>query len=75
MAGNVEEWVADRYDAGYYSTSPARNPAGPDESPLRGVRGGSFYSNGMDVRTYAREKALPDAHFDSVGFRVAIAAE
>ena len=72
MAGNVEEWVADRYDAEYYSASLTRNPQGPDEGPLRTVRGGSFFSNGMDVRTFAREKALPNANFDSVGFRVAV---
>lgn len=75
MAGNVEEWVADRYDAEYYSTSPSRNPQGPDEGPLRTVRGGSYYSNGMDVRSFAREKILPDASFDSVGLRVAMSVE
>ena len=75
MAGNVEEWVADRYDAGYYSASPSRNPQGAEAGPLRTVRGGSYFSNGMDVRTFAREKALPNAQFDGVGFRVAAPVE
>jgi len=70
MAGNVEEWVADRYDIGYYAVSPGSNPQGPDEGPFRTVRGGSYYSNGMDVRTFSRERALANASFDSVGFRV-----
>jgi formylglycine-generating enzyme required for sulfatase activity len=30
MAGNVWEWVANAYQADYYSRSPIRNPAGPD---------------------------------------------
>ncbi len=34
------------------------------------VRGGSYYSKGMDVRSFARERALENASFDSVGFRV-----
>ena len=31
MLGNVSEWVADRFEDGYYKTSPATNPAGPAE--------------------------------------------
>jgi formylglycine-generating enzyme required for sulfatase activity len=43
MEGNVREWVADYYDATYYSRSPADNPTGPTweealgRCPLTGV--------------------------------------
>ena len=35
MAGNVWEWVNDRYDSGYYSVSPASNPIGPESGAYR----------------------------------------
>ncbi len=56
MAGNVMEWVADRYSATYYSDSPASNPLGPvsgsDEE--RVFRGGSWMSNDQGVHTTSR---------------------
>jgi formylglycine-generating enzyme required for sulfatase activity len=70
MAGNVEEWVADWYAADYYSTSPPRDPQGPDTGVLRVLRGGSYKSSRADVRTTVRGKTLPNAHYPNVGFRV-----
>jgi formylglycine-generating enzyme required for sulfatase activity len=70
MAGNVEEWVADWYAADYYANAPAQDPAGPDEGVTRVLRGGSYFSNRQGVRVTSRAKALPDAHFASVGFRL-----
>jgi formylglycine-generating enzyme required for sulfatase activity len=72
MAGNVEEWVADWYAPDYYASAPEQNPLGPDEGVFRILRGGSFFSNRLAVLTTRRERALPDAHFASVGFRVAL---
>jgi len=44
LAGNVAEWVADFYDAGYYLTlgSNVVNPLGPSAGDTHGLRGGSF---------------------------------
>ena len=63
MAGNVEEWVADRYDGSYYAASPEANPLGPETGPLRVVRGGSYYSNGIDVRTYTQGEGATQRTF------------
>jgi formylglycine-generating enzyme required for sulfatase activity len=37
MAGNVWEWVSDRWDSHYYSVSPIDNPTGPLPSDSIGV--------------------------------------
>ena len=49
MHGNVWEWCADWYDAGYYSVSPSNNPKGPDSGICRVVRGGSWGGDLMEV--------------------------
>lgn len=67
VTGNVFEWVADKYDAAYYSYSPYLNPQGPEVSrtDLRfpfdpppkvyfGVRGGSYRDNWWYGRTAFR---------------------
>jgi len=71
MAGNVWEWVADWYDATYYSRSPARNPTGPESGTLRVLRGGSWRDLSYGVRTTIRNYGNPGATGVYFGFRCA----
>ncbi|MBI5826089.1 MAG: SUMF1/EgtB/PvdO family nonheme iron enzyme [Chloroflexi bacterium] len=54
MAGNVWEWVADRYRPDYYAKSTSENPTGPADnevfSNLRVMRGGSFQDDWTILR-------------------------
>ena len=76
MAGNVAEWVADIYDANFYSSATAKNPvnASPEsESSIkRVVRGGSWYSHQNELRCAARSQLIPTESQFSIGFRCAM---
>jgi formylglycine-generating enzyme required for sulfatase activity len=72
MAGNVWEWVYDRYDENYYSSSPSRNPTGPSSGQIRVLRGGSWWSfTPAPLRASDREKGSPEYRFEVLGFRCA----
>ncbi len=71
MAGNVQEWVADRYGEDYYRTSPGENPRGPERGRLHVIRGGGWYT-GPGCMGVGYRIALPANWVDmNVGFRCA----
>jgi hypothetical protein len=72
MAGNVAEWVNDRYDPGYYARSPEQNPPGPDSGQGRVVRGGSWYEAYPYIRAAYRDAYDPDGA--TAGFRCVVPA-
>ncbi len=70
LAGNVEEWVADRYEPGY-RRGKVRNPQGPTAGDWRVVRGGSYQSGRPWLRASARDYDLPTKRRSWRGFRCA----
>ena len=76
MAGNVSEWVQDWYSRDYYTVSPKKNPQGPEKGAYRVLRGGSYFIEGQDLRSYARAAAWPSfLAYRMVGFRPARSAD
>jgi formylglycine-generating enzyme required for sulfatase activity len=73
MAGNVAEWVADRY--GSYDSAEVSDPRGPEGGRPRVVRGGSFRERGAAIRTLSRWGVTPDRRSDALGFRCAVSEE
>ena len=76
MAGNMWDWVADLYNADYYSTLPMDGPAvapkGPEKSIGNSVlRGGSWYSAPAQLRATHRGVGDPESTHDGFGFRCA----
>jgi formylglycine-generating enzyme required for sulfatase activity len=75
LAGNVAEWVGDRY-APTYESAGGNDPRGPGVggSNLRVVRGGSYAQARFRVRGAARAFAEPGERRSTLGFRCARSA-
>ncbi|MCK5579524.1 MAG: formylglycine-generating enzyme family protein [Planctomycetes bacterium] len=83
MAGNVAEWVNDRYDWRYYKRKPVpgRDPKGPGDDELtiknkiryqlRVIRGGSWNDNKNEIRCAKRMGQNPEYKSLTLGFRCA----
>lgn len=72
LAGIVLEWVADWYDASYYSQSPVDNPGRPASGTERVIRGGGFDNMGFELHSTTRFGMDPDEWPEAfIGFRCA----
>lgn len=72
MSGGVWEWVADWYDASYYTSSPRENPSGPSSGVKRVIRGGTWSADAWFSRCALRQAAPPAAlSYADGGFRIA----
>ena len=70
MSGNVWEWCQD-WD-GSYSSSPQRNPKGPNSGSYRVIRGGSWNYGAGCCRVSFRDGDTPDDRSSDSGFRLAL---
>jgi eukaryotic-like serine/threonine-protein kinase len=73
MAGNVGEWVADKYSQVYYSKSPAENPTGPTAGETHVIRGGTLHTGQYTfIRVTDRTQGIPPQwYYKYIGFRCA----
>jgi formylglycine-generating enzyme required for sulfatase activity/uncharacterized caspase-like protein len=72
MAGNVWEWVSSLYQSYPYSATDGREDM--SVSGQRVLRGGSWYNNGVYVRSDVRYWYDPINTFNDLGFRCAMSA-
>jgi formylglycine-generating enzyme required for sulfatase activity len=74
VCGNVWEWCADWFDAGYHVDTATVDPIGARPSGRRSMRGGSFLCHDSYCNRYrlsSRHSNTPDSAASNIGFRVA----
>jgi formylglycine-generating enzyme required for sulfatase activity len=69
MAGNLNEWTADKFGKDYYQASPEENPMGPKTGNTYVGRGGAFGNSDYDVRVYRRWNYPASRSCHYLGFR------
>jgi formylglycine-generating enzyme required for sulfatase activity len=75
MAGNVWEWVQDRYDRDYYRQSPRTNPTGDPFGVNRIARGGSAMKGAGFLRASYRDYVAPDSRGNCFGLRLVMSVD
>jgi iron(II)-dependent oxidoreductase len=75
MAGNAAEWVADYFDAAYYTIAPDHNPTGPNIVVDHGLRGGSWASPSEHAQTFFRDSSHSVEPNPRLGFRCALSVQ
>jgi formylglycine-generating enzyme required for sulfatase activity len=73
MAGNVWEWVQDKWNDKYYAQSPDTDPQGPTDGNIRVRRGGSWSYFPNICRSAHRNRDAPGHRNTDIGFRSLIA--
>jgi len=71
MAGNVWEWVADWLSPYPASDTAIVEYAGPTTGERKVIRGGSYRTSYVNLRSFHRAYQPPSAYRDDVGFRCA----
>lgn len=72
MGGNVREWVADWYNADFYSESPTENPQGAASGEKKVLKGASWGDIYRFTRTANRLAHFPESPGHNRGFRCVI---
>jgi uncharacterized protein (TIGR02996 family) len=72
LHGNVSEWCADWFAAGYYDDSPEEDPPGPVTGDHRVLRGGSWTDAGRYCRAAFRYDRPPEEGRRDFGLRVVL---
>jgi formylglycine-generating enzyme required for sulfatase activity len=70
MHGNVAEWCEDRF--GRYPKETVVNPTGSLKAPNRVVRGGGYFSDKTQIRSFDRWASSPNCLSKFFGLRLAM---